>query len=590
MLDKYFLILLFASFSISAQLVYPAQMGNPRKTGLKNSSGEWVVEPIYDQIDVFYDFRAKPLDSVAKIAKNEYYKNSNIVVKTNFGLINKSGKFLIPLQYKSLTCRDGFCIAMTFDNENLIVDYNNNMIEKINGESYRIKENVILFNKGNEHYFRKIGSEKEFGPFTNVSFANASKIFAEKENGDKAFYNEDGSIYLQDNRMISFLAVIYLHDIHIVQTEQGMTFANREGQLYDKMYQSIDSSLSYCNNYRRFDDYGQCGEKGTINMDEVLRYFGFETLEKSQIKDYSIQDEIKEKEFEIIRDFKNNFEKSPEENPTIVLIKNLKPKNKFENYSVYNVHTKKRILNSEFPITLYHYYSGIASDKKTGKNYFITPDRHVELPNIGVEYFEDQVKMPIYSNVIVYSILDSFNYPTYYILEENGKILKTDFINMTNFYKGHALAISKDKKIYVVNEKLEIKKTIETPLKKLGTFDNNGLIFTNGLFVDYLGNIVSKIRDEGDLTKKTDFFYKLQINYLDEGGNRRYYNKYYDRKGKLLSDKDEKKFQDTYFFASSEYDYFTIYSDYYYYYYDYDGNFLGSSKDGLKLDIPKEWR
>lgn len=586
---KLLLIVVFCSSFAFSQLLFPSQANSPqeRKIGLKNSHGTWILPPVYNEVGDFYDRYAKLIDSVAIIAKNVYYKKSNIVLKTNHGLINREGKFLIPLQYKSLICKDGFCIAKDDNNEVLIVDYQNNILQKLEGNGLQIAKKVILFNRGNDHYFRRIGDENEYGPFSQVSFTNASKIFAVKVNGEKAFYNGDGSVYLRDDRMVDYVWQIFIHDIHIVKTENGMTFANKEGVLYEKFYGSIDGNLEYCNNFRMISDYGQCGERGVINFDEILKYFGFETIGNAPVVDYLLRDEVEEKKekYDIVREFTSNYSTSLKKNLTAVLVKNLSPKNRFENYSMYNVHTNVRVLNSEFPFTLYDYYSGISSDEKSGKKYFVTPERHMEIVNSQIKYFEERVKLPIYSNILVFNETDSDPNSSYSIIDEAGKIIETDFVEMTNFYKGFAIAISKDGKTFLVNENLEILKPIAHSLNYLSAFDQNGMMIDRNSIIDYKGNVILEISGDEYLSRKTDFFYQKTVMYL-EGGNHRYYNKYYDRTGKLLSEKDEPSNQDTYFFADQNFDYFSIYSEYFYYHYDYNGNFLGSSKDGLELEIP----
>lgn len=502
MKNNYIFYLLFFPLFISAQLIFPVedQSGN---TGLKNSQGKWILPPEYSSIGDFYDFRANLMDTVAVISKNEYYKSSNIVVKTKLGLINRSGKFLIPLQYGYLNCRGGNCIAHTFEDEVFVIDYRNTILDKIQGESFQIFGNLVAFYNGAGHYFKTVGSSKQFGPFNIIRFNSPSSIYTEKANGEQAFYNPDGSIDLEN---------------HNVQSRSSLTI-----------------------------------------------------------------------DYEIIREISSSYDTSPQTNTTLVLIKNLKPKNKLENYSVYNLHTKKRLLNSEFPVSEFAYTSGVSVDPETGKRYFINNGKQIDINFIFDEYEYVDLKFPYQSGPLVFSAQESPNTRAAYVLNKKGKESKTDYVNMTNFYKGYALAMKKDSTVYQVNEKLKVLKKINHPIKEFYELDNNGIMISHYSMTDYQGNILLNFKWEDDLKRKSDFFYEFSVMYLDNG-NRRYYKKYYDRTGKLFSTLDNQEFQDTYFYASQGFDYFTIHSDYHYYHYDYEGNFLGSSKDGLRLEAPKMWR
>lgn len=119
---------------------------------------------------------------------------------------------LIPAVYKKEACHLGNCNAQTFDNESLVLDCNNSLIDKVEGNIVGTKNNMIIFIQNNRYYFKLIRSDEIVGPFVQLSFVNASKIYGEKENGDKAFYNNDGSIYINDKNIYSSVSKIFKMD------------------------------------------------------------------------------------------------------------------------------------------------------------------------------------------------------------------------------------------------------------------------------------------------------------------------------------------------------------------------------------------
>lgn len=148
---------------------------------------------------------------------------------------------------------------------------------------------------------------------------------------------------------------------------------------------------------------------------------------------------------------------------------------------------------------------------------------------------------------------------------------------MSNFYKGFVFARTKDRKVYLIKENLKQIKEIQG-IDYLSFIDNNGLMLNQGLMINYEGEVII-LESVNKIYRKNAFFYKINLtNYIYQ---------YFDRTGKVFSDSDTYDLQDTYFFEGDDFFYFAIYSNYYYYFYDYDGNYLGSSKDGLSLDISK---
>ena len=156
-------------YFVFSQINYPAKdsLGN---YGIINSFGKWVVQPKYSSIGEFFDYQYNKIDSATVFVENNYYKNSNIVISKKSGLISEKGKILIKPKYDRLICSKGLCLA-TDEKETWIIDYQEKKLEKPKENLVYLKDSVIVFtNKENQFFYKKVFSNKIFGPFKNVSF------------------------------------------------------------------------------------------------------------------------------------------------------------------------------------------------------------------------------------------------------------------------------------------------------------------------------------------------------------------------------------------------------------------------------------
>lgn len=191
----------------------------------------------------------------------------------------------------------------------------------------------------------------------------------------------------------------------LVLTDKGITFSDKAGKLYPVFWNNLDDRLYYCNGIKNYGDIRDCAEKGNVDFNEVLKYYGFD-LDATDRSGIFLQDEktiIPKKDFEIINALND---RSFDLDNDCYLIKNNNPKNVFYQYSVFNKRTKSKILNSKYPIVRFYYNSGISYDKERGKYCFLTNDKLIPIQ----DFKDDDGHFPLLSmNLPLYSEITTFH-------------------------------------------------------------------------------------------------------------------------------------------------------------------------------------
>jgi len=586
------LFLLFLFTETFSQITFPSFDSKVLKYGLKNSAGEWVLKPEYKSIQSFYTYQGIRIDTVSIVQKDEFYKQSNIVVKSNFGLVNEKGKIVIPLKYKTLLCNKGFCAAGTYDNTTVILNLKNGKIAEIKGSPQKIRDSVVVvLNKDDGFfYFTKIDKINLAGPFTGVDFTG-KKLYTTTFSAEKAFYNRDGSVYLRNDSIYDGKPELYSYDLFLIKNEKGVTFSDRKGKLYDTYYQNVNPwNMTYCNKMISHGDYTTCEDGGTIDLKKAVEYYGFDSsvlfITKGKDLDYDILSTFS------VDDLNNdNFE-----NYRIIQYK--KPESKTKKYAVLD--KDRVVLNSEFPILKFFVDTALTQDPVTKKYYIVKEDRTVEvnqkelekLKSFGSVYFN--VSFNSKNNIVkVYNDLEN----KLFIINEKGNISEIKGKDITNFYNGFAY-LNDGNKMFLINEKLERLKEISNVNNAVfGSFKDfyaDGILIYNA-YKNVPGSrdkeFYGAVNDKGDkvISESENRIYKenpvFYISYSetekDEEGNPK--NFAVNKNGKKIDPKD--KVNGIYF--SYYPNYLVIHYDYVSYYYNYSGEYLGNNKDGLDWEADK---
>ncbi|KAA0129142.1 hypothetical protein FY557_06140 [Chryseobacterium sp. SN22] len=587
-----FLLALLIFSNCFSQIVFPSQDRKTLQYGLKSSDGSWVVKPEFRSVQNFYDHGIKR-DSVGIFQKDEYYKRSNIVVKSSYGLFSEKGKNLIPVIYKSLYCTKGICMAGTHDKKTVILNYKNEKLAELEGIPQKLKDSIVLFYslKYNAHYFFSLRNSKINGPFSTISFTDKNLLFAETFSRQKAFYKEDGSVYLRNDSIYDSKPELYPYDLFLIKNQKGVTFSDRNGKLYETYYQNVDPwQMTYCNKPVSHGDYTTCKDGGTIDIKKVVEYYGFDPSVLYITKE-------KELEYSILSTFSvDDLNNENFENYQIVQYKN--PENPAKRYAVLD--KDRVVLNSEFPILKFFIDTALTQNPENSKYYIVKKDKTVEvnekhlneLKSFGSVNFN--ISFNSKNNVIkVYNELST----KLFIVNEKGNIKEIKGKDITNFYNGFAY-LNDGNKMFLINENLERLKQINngnnSTLGSFKDFDSNGILIWSSYknipgqqdkeFYGALHYKGEKIIPESDnkIYKENPIFY---ISYSetekDEEGNQK--NFAFNKNGKKIDPKD--KVNGIYF--SYYPNYLIIHYDYVSYYYYYSGEYLGNDKDGLDWEADK---
>ena len=292
-------------YFVFSQINYPAKdsLGN---YGIINSFGKWVVQPKYSSIGEFFDYQYNKIDSATVFVENNYYKNSNIVISKKSGLISEKGKILIKPKYDRLICSKGLCLA-TDEKETWILDYQEKKLEKPKENLVYLKDSVIVFtNKENQFFYKKVFSNKIFGPFKNVSFFWDKKMLYVDYDESKQYDYNGNKVTINNEEVeeapfeVPFKNVVW----------KGKSFAlldkNKKiiTDFYDKIYYQNGSYLveSHQNKNKRYTVLNKKGEiviksylpiiffssKASISYDSInKRFYLLENNKKTLIKNLS---------------------------------------------------------------------------------------------------------------------------------------------------------------------------------------------------------------------------------------------------------------------------------------------------------------
>ncbi len=587
-----FIFLMFLYIESFSQIVFPSFDSKNLKYGFKNSAGEWILKPEYKSVQSFYTYQGIRIDTVAVVQKDEFYKQSNIVIKSSYGLVNEKGKTIIPVQYKTLLCNKGVCAASTHDNRTVILNLKNEKLAEIKGIPQKFQDSVVVVYNDEDgfFYFTRLDKINPAGPFLSVEFSGKSKLYALSPSNEKAFYNKDGSVYLRNDSIYDSKPELYPYDLFLIKNQKGVTFSDRNGKLYETYYQNVNPwQMTYCNKPVSHGDYTTCKDGGTIDIKKIVEYYGFDPSVLYITKG-------KELEYNILSTFSvDDLNNENFESYQIVQYKN--PENPAKRYAVLD--KDRVVLNSEFPILKFFIDNALTQNPENGKYYIVKKDKTVEvnerqlneLKSFGSVNFN--ISFNSKNNVIkVYNDLNT----KLFIINEEGNIKEIKGKDITNFYNGFAY-LNDGNKMFLINENLERLKQINNGNNTLGSFkdfDSNGILIWSSYknipgkqdkeFYGALNYKGEKIipESENQIYKENPVFY---ISYSetekDEEGNQK--NFAFNKNGKKIDPKD--KVNGIYF--SYYPNYLVIHYDYVSYYYYYSGEYLGNNKDGLDWEADK---
>ncbi|QSS99847.1 WG repeat-containing protein [Pontibacillus sp. ALD_SL1] len=160
--------------------LYPIMQGDAGETqqyGFINKSGEWVIEPTYEQARAFYGERA-------------------LVVKNGAaGFINYEGELVIPAQYPSAKdFKEGFAPVYQ-DNQWGFIDINGDMlIDPAFDEAFHFNEGIALVVKDREYQYINTNGEQVMDRTFEKGYAFSEGLAPVEVDGKFGFIDKEGNM------------------------------------------------------------------------------------------------------------------------------------------------------------------------------------------------------------------------------------------------------------------------------------------------------------------------------------------------------------------------------------------------------------
>ncbi|MFY7740434.1 MAG: hypothetical protein ACOVQC_07960 [Flavobacterium sp.] len=263
--------------------------------------------------------------------------------------------------------------------------------------------------------------------------------------------------YSQDNDYIPIVdGGLVQNEVYLFKSKMGWTFTNHKGNQYPNFFKEIFSIkngvVTYCNKRTiGKGDYFPCQDEGTIHVFQIMKEMGI--IDKHYLQDMS---SFEEQEFEIMQIGEFGYATKNGKYAKVSRYGSILTEFKYdnENLNSYTELTKKKrhimvvidafsgqeiFQTKDSLVTYWNPNNYLVKNIKT-KTYYLTYNSKTYKVS---ENFSRLNGLPIDSNVFTYKSNDQkFNYG--FATLDGGKI-KSSLIPLTNFYKGHCIALEKIK-------------------------------------------------------------------------------------------------------------------------------------------------
>lgn len=576
----------FISFFSFSQKKYYHEFWKEGKIGILCSDGTKITPPIYSHLEKFYNDDFSIIDTVAVFSiirgkpntSNSFYK---------FGLITNKGKILLPDVYDKLVCNKGVCLAQDSVNGSRIITYNNRFIEKTDSYSNDLRDSIIIFNKNGQEFFRKIGTHKLTGPYSDLRVDTLRKLIYGLDFEDKQGYlfRYDGSVYYHskdfyryfDNVDLQVKPVLADDIILKVKSDTITSFTDfkNSNEVFFKRNNNT-RSLPFIPTY--------CVEaKGKHKICSAEELTIFDILKKmAKIDDHYYSDYDIYDDFVVVKKNKKYSYAFPDGRlatsfydvlgDKFGIVRNDKGKIKF---SVLFNNLGKIIYTTRLEIVQNFPNEKITLAKKHGtENYYLIDGE--EVMKIKRKFKEVEILSPSFqSDVITLIVKTNNNEDKYFLLYKNGSVKDVPYNSLSNFYKNKAYAV-RDGNLILVDESLRILRKFNYNRVYISASDNFskfGVRITPIYEGDMLLNEEGKeiIPLHNTIRNLNDLVYETGTHYGDSGN----YTNFYNYKGENIGSKDPEN-NDV---MKIHKNYYVIIFDYQCHYYDKEGNFIGLEND-----------
>lgn len=580
-----------------------------RKYGIKDIEGKWIFKPTYYYIEDFYDDELNFRDSVAVFYNSHYYKNSTIFLGNRSGLISNTGKIIIPDIYDKLICQKGTCAASS-DEKTFIIDYHNDKKDQVfDGRAKYYKDSLlILESKKGDQYVHHLRSGKTDGPFAEARILKDKDIYYTRNNAnERAFHRLNGERLLSSDEIYyQYEDNFFADDVYIASINNRKVFKNLAGKTFAFSFDNISAEegeiFEICPETKNGGDYSYCPSKTTLSVFDILKGLGeINGVNGSNYNTFSSN---------------NNFPESRYDEENIPPVNIISKNNTFA-----FANTKGERMSGFYPVlrpsfnenedTFYFEkkvngktISGIIENNiETVKtearvihvlgNHLLAFDKEKNHYKIISENGEIMIKenaakaqfagLPRGSGLYTLEMNGEF-----FTVDDKGRMKKSRFQRLSNFYNGFAFALQKKGEVLLVNDRQKIVKK----LPDLAYNHHNIEIDPNGnavfedkqnrerrLLINYRGEVILD-RNLTEIKRVNNYLYR--INSPDERGYT-----FTDKNGKLYND-DGEDLKNGRIFRRKNYFYIRVREKDTppgYYFFDNSGNFLGKDLPLYKQSI-----
>lgn len=577
-MKKVFVLLFISIFSyFFSQKTYYVPYTINGKYGIKDSKGNKITEPVYDQIRSFFDYHFTKVDTVSVFSKRT---NGDSWIQ---GLISNKGNILIPEMNDQLICENGICLGISKSNGNKILTYKNQKLEEVEWGADQLQDSLIFYNRNGKRYFRKLGTSKLIGPFDNIQIQrNRKVILAQDVNSESGkILKYDGSIlyeslYLQtysdfNNNILQGDDIITVYD---KQNHIFLTDFEQKNRVYYKEYSA---------NYKEFGDLCTT-KKGKDSVCNTFYYDGVFSMMKrlKKIDDYDTN--AFESKDPLIRIKKNGKYGYALKDGRIAvkaqydsLFSHMAFRKDERGKSAYYIldHKGQEIFKSSLSFKEYFPDENLIIARKPGsKSFYIIKNGKETKIKRDFNRLES-IGVPYESDFYVFKTQVDGR-PKYLKVDTKGNVTDIPFAHASNFHHNRFF-VTKDEKTFLADSDFNIIKTFEgRSWWYTGVIDKKGEfgmgINDKGRIVNYLGETVIPFDFDG-ISKHNDFVYAgYNLNSRRELKEKRFFDRY----GQPIHEKEESG-NEAGFFQHKNY-YVLIYDDKCQYY-DNLGNYIGSEND-----------
>ena len=380
--------------------------------------------------------------------------------------------------------------------------------------------------------------------------------------------------FSQDNNYIPIVdGGLVQNEVYLFKTKNGWTFTNKKGKQYPLFFKEISSIkngiISYCNKRTiGTGDYFPCQDEGTIHIFQIMKEMGI--IEKHYLQDLS---SFSEQEFDMMQIDDFGYASKNGKYAKVSRYGSILTEFKYDNenlnsYTELTKNKKKKLITvilddfsgqelfhtKDSLVTYWNSNNFLVKNIKT-KTYHLTFNSKTYKVS---ESFSHLNGLPVHSTIFTYR--NNNQKLNYGFVTLDGKKINSHLIPLTNFYKGHCIALETikepDSKNYygetiqgkvtsafkLINEKLETIKILtnfkylyENYFNKYGNIivDDNTCRFV----IDYNGaNIIAPVKFDNRLKEVYEGLYDVQdYSYTKTKESEEIIN-YYNQKGEKIVD------------------------------------------------------